>query len=84
LVLIEGATNLNIMNREWIATYKPFNDTLFLISFILVMTLASVIVLVAIVFVWASLTDYQINKNIPKNANRFKKAKDPPAYERHI
>ena len=84
LALIQGFMNQNVYNKEWEQTYEAFKDGLFLISFILIVTLLSIVIIVTAVFVKSSYADFQIKREVAKNKRRFLDAAEPQGFHQHI
>lgn len=63
--------NQDVYNKEWEQTYEAFKDALFLVSFVLIATLLSIVIVVTAVFVKSSYADFQIDRNVGRNKRRF-------------
>jgi len=72
-------------NTYWENNYDPFKDPLFLASFMLLLFLFGLVLIVVLVFIRFSYTDYQIQL-MPSHIRfkRFKSACSPWRYRRFI
>lgn len=84
LALIQGFINYNVYNKEWEQTYQAFEDVLFLISFILIITLLSIVIIVTAIFIWSSYADFQMERTVAKNKKRFMNAVEPQGFHQHM
>lgn len=69
LALISGIEYKDASNVDWIASYMPFKDLLFFISFVFTAIIVFLVLLVVARFVYASSAQYQIK--IPFSSNKF-------------